>query len=577
MVQANLADTNEQIILNEQRSSKARGSSGSESTSTMERKRIFLMRHAKSEENEKVYKVCEHLTDFREGRIFSGLSIFGTLYEWVKTSTLDSPLSDLGERQVADMRLILRSRRFWESTISDKEVILHSTLQRAKNTLYGTLPHPSARHGMVIREVESLREATPYEHVDSRALYERIKSFERMLMSEEYDQHRTIVACGHSQYFMKMLKMKLRMNNVDVWEVEFMYDKVNREYCVWGEPKLAHRSEISEVHPWDVFMNGGIRGSEEQVHHRNESRHDSSSPAQEDIVNDLQTDGVYTRVCRICTLTEEETPGKELIRPCSCKGTQEFVHVECLNRWRATSESASEICSVCKYRYKVHKTWLATLLLSDLGAIIITALLVGSLCLSSGALLTYVLSAEWLPSTLINKHISVGRETRWWDHCSPRQYLQTKKWLKLLAENRASFTLVDYLSHLLYGYSGLLLNSKAFCNTTMQSLLSITAEGAFIVTASQLLLFIYKNAIIAIENAPNDRPAVQEARMKLLNVLFLFAPLAEGSLAAARSANLRLVFILGLLLIVKELGSEFRERGRALASSLGEVIMERER
>ena len=72
---------------------------------------------------------------------------------------------------------------------------------------------------MVIREMEDLREATPYEHVDSRSLMRRVENFERTLMSKEYDKYHTLVVCGHSQYFKKMLKMKMRMNNVDVWEV----------------------------------------------------------------------------------------------------------------------------------------------------------------------------------------------------------------------------------------------------------------------------------------------------------------------------------------------------------------------
>lgn len=543
------------------------------------------MRHAKSEENEKVYRCCEGLIDLKEGRVASGLGRLSGVASFLN-STLDSPLCDMGRRQVADMRLILRSARFWEGLLPN-DLILHSSLQRAKDTLYGTLPHPSARHGMVIRELEDLREATPYEHVDSRSLMTRVSNFEKTLMSEEYDKHRTLVVCGHSQYFKKMLKMKMRMNNVDVWEVSFNFDPNDRQHCVWGEPKLLHRTELADVHPWDVFMGNSARDSNQERTDEEDKKDDeipSGGRQEEDeaVINDLQTDGVehITRVCRICTMTEEEMPEHALIRPCNCKGTQEFVHIDCLNRWRATSNAASEVCPVCKYKYRIQKGWLATLLLSEIGALIITALLVLTLCLASGALLVALLPKEWLPSIVLGKYVSMQREARWWDHCSPKQYLNYSQWLKVLhqSENRAPLTLMDYVSALIYGYGGLLANSKAMCNKTMQTLMNIVAEGSCATAGTQLVLFVFKNAKVAIENAPNDRPAVQEARLRLLNVAFLCAPLLESSpFSGARTANLRLVFILGFLLIVKDLGGEFRERGRALASSLGEVIMERDR
>jgi hypothetical protein len=147
-----------------------------------------------------------------------------------------------------------------------------------------------------------------------------------------------------------------------------------------------------------------------------------------------------------------------------------------------------------------------------------------------------------------------------------------------MSEHRASLTLMDYMSAQMHGYWGLFVNSKAMCNGTMQTLMNILTEGVCVTAGTQLLLFVFKNAKIAVENAPNDRPAVQEARLRLLNIAFLSAPLLEGSpLSGARAANLRLVFIFAFLLIVKELGGEFRERGRAVAASLGEVIRERER
>lgn len=41
-----------------------------------------------------------------------------------------------------------------------------------------------------------------------------------------------------------------------------------------------------------------------------------------------------------------------MIAPCLCKGTQKFVHRECLDRWRATKNALNN-CDVCHFEYEV--------------------------------------------------------------------------------------------------------------------------------------------------------------------------------------------------------------------------------
>ena len=58
--------------------------------------------------------------------------------------------------------------------------------------------------------------------------------------------------------------------------------------------------------------------------------------------------------CRFCL--EEETKSSKLISPCDCKGSQQFVHVNCLNRWQLLSlkngcDRNGEVCSVCKKKF----------------------------------------------------------------------------------------------------------------------------------------------------------------------------------------------------------------------------------
>ncbi|XP_020687647.1 uncharacterized protein LOC110103309 isoform X2 [Dendrobium catenatum] len=50
-----------------------------------------------------------------------------------------------------------------------------------------------------------------------------------------------------------------------------------------------------------------------------------------DDVNDEDIEAASQACCRICL----ESDGEELISPCMCKGTQQFVHRFCLDHWRA--------------------------------------------------------------------------------------------------------------------------------------------------------------------------------------------------------------------------------------------------
>ncbi len=59
--------------------------------------------------------------------------------------------------------------------------------------------------------------------------------------------------------------------------------------------------------------------------------------------------------CRICFFTEDDNPDMQFINPCACNGTSKWVHVECLNRWRASNQNptSSNICSECRTEYNI--------------------------------------------------------------------------------------------------------------------------------------------------------------------------------------------------------------------------------
>nr|GMD75178.1 ERAD-associated E3 ubiquitin-protein ligase DOA10-like [Ipomoea batatas] len=57
--------------------------------------------------------------------------------------------------------------------------------------------------------------------------------------------------------------------------------------------------------------------------------------------------------CRICLETDVRQ-GDELIAPCLCKGTQEFVHRKCLDHWRSVKEGfAFTHCTTCKAAFRL--------------------------------------------------------------------------------------------------------------------------------------------------------------------------------------------------------------------------------
>lgn len=62
--------------------------------------------------------------------------------------------------------------------------------------------------------------------------------------------------------------------------------------------------------------------------------------------------------CRIC-LEHDGDPGDELIAPCQCKGTQQFVHRSCLDHWRSVKEGfAFTHCTTCRAQFHLRINFL---------------------------------------------------------------------------------------------------------------------------------------------------------------------------------------------------------------------------
>ncbi|XP_062214853.1 uncharacterized protein LOC133915635 [Phragmites australis] len=68
-------------------------------------------------------------------------------------------------------------------------------------------------------------------------------------------------------------------------------------------------------------------------------------------ITDEEIEAASAAFRRICLESESE-PGDELISPCMCKGTQQFVHRSCLDHWRSVKEgTAFSHCTTCKARF----------------------------------------------------------------------------------------------------------------------------------------------------------------------------------------------------------------------------------
>jgi hypothetical protein len=109
--------------------------------------------------------------------------------------------------------------------------------------------------------------------------------------------------------------------------------------------------------------------------------------------------------CRIC-FDCSETRHNPLFRPCHCRGTSAFVHVECLDTWRKTSVNPKSFfeCDSCKFKYKF-----GTGVLGD-------RLLVARLISTAGAIHALALTAL---ATLVFLGGFVGKmadpSLDWWD------------------------------------------------------------------------------------------------------------------------------------------------------------------
>jgi len=65
--------------------------------------------------------------------------------------------------------------------------------------------------------------------------------------------------------------------------------------------------------------------------------------------------------CRICFGTDNNEENGPLFRPCSCRGTMAWVHMECLDHWRRESTNPHSFyhCDQCHFEYRFRRVFVA--------------------------------------------------------------------------------------------------------------------------------------------------------------------------------------------------------------------------
>jgi len=196
----------------------------------MERKRVFLVRHAQSVENRKGKQLTGALRALGQGKMPAKEDVSGGVSLLWEPSWTNTPLTEEGRAQVARLTERLQADDFLDT--HDVTTLLHSPLHRAKDTMQAVLD--ADRESRLLRiECPIMEEKRIWEWMPGQValLDARIAEFEKMVASTEGN----VICVGHSQFFKRMLNMDFKFNNCDVWEVEVSTEK--GEYQ-WHTPKL---------------------------------------------------------------------------------------------------------------------------------------------------------------------------------------------------------------------------------------------------------------------------------------------------------------------------------------------------
>ena len=527
-------------------------------------KRVVFIRHAQSEENVKFAALVEGVQ--RVGRLkLPRLSSVSAGFKLLRTD-LNSSLSALGQRQVLDQALNLREARFLDDF--DPQLFLVSPLDRAKDTLSGLLKSSDRFKTTEPVVLECLREATPLEHIVSSSLEKRISAFETFLLNSTATR---IVVCGHSQHFKRMLKMSSMMRNVDVWSasLDSAMDSAGRAPAMWSNIKLEHRSLLSPPHPLDKGKEEPEEPEEPEEEQEGRRQHTVSNTNVVDDLNDLSDEPV----CRICQASRREAPASRFIRPCACSGSLAHVHLECLNRWRASSASASARCDICHTPYQLRRAWLAEFVMTDFGVTIATGLLI-LLLASVAGLALHQLSQRAFNFDLAGLAYRMARvDPSPWRECHPRNIGDLVELSQRLAHSHsfrrsrpgAASWLLQLKAWGLVFSSQHLLMDLLLCNHFSAWALDVGVVGLSTLAVGGGCLHLYNEVVQRLR-----RGDLNDGQGQWQLVSFAMTVMSFATSGAAG----RLGLVMGIVFSIRAVYGLLEVRGRTLAQRWGEVLLE---
>uniref|UniRef100_A0A7S4BA34 Phosphoglycerate mutase (2,3-diphosphoglycerate-dependent) n=1 Tax=Chrysotila carterae TaxID=13221 RepID=A0A7S4BA34_CHRCT len=173
-----------------------------EDNHTQDTRRVFLVRHAESEQNVAAHRLAAR------GEISALLSLLSIGF--------DSPLSGGGRLQLAQARASSSSQFLQRHDI---KLVAHSPYQRARQTASGLF----GSAGVPLIELPFIYEKTLVEHVRPGQMDERIRSLCGWI--DARPERENIVVVGHGQFFKRLLGRDAVQANVSALECTFSKGK----------------------------------------------------------------------------------------------------------------------------------------------------------------------------------------------------------------------------------------------------------------------------------------------------------------------------------------------------------------
>ena len=226
-------------------------------------KTVYLIRHAQSDENERLasfHNMCSTMYRFQlpQKKDFTyslGLVNIPKMF--------DSHLSEFGRQQITHMAEVLTKSDFVRQR--QIQLVAHSPLIRARETCRGMLQceAPDVKVDTVQRvlELDLLLEKTPVEWIPGNygSLVRRLRELEDWVAA----QPETVMALvGHSQFFKALLGLDYKFGNCDVMQVQFYGDSQDKK---WTNLKEVHLCRLSLSENGQVIDDGNCTAKDDKI------------------------------------------------------------------------------------------------------------------------------------------------------------------------------------------------------------------------------------------------------------------------------------------------------------------------